>query len=46
MFDSFVPDFFKSSGDVTKYYVCGVFVSLFAGYGFLEDSEGSVRPST
>ena len=46
MFESFVSDFVKSFGDVTKDYVCGVFVLLSVGYGFVEDSEDSMRFST
>ena len=45
MFESFVSDFHKSSGDVTKDYVCGACVLLGVGYGFMEDGEGSVCPS-
>ena len=33
-------------GDVTKDYVCGMCVLLNVGYSFMEDGEGSVRPST
>ena len=44
--ESFVPGFVNSFGGVTKDYVCGVFVLLCVGYGFMEDGEGSVRPST
>ena len=35
VFESFVQDFFKSFGDVTKDYVCGVFVLSLVGYGFM-----------
>ena len=46
VFESFVPDFVKSFGDVRKDYVVGVFVLLGVGYGFMKDGEGRVRPST
>ena len=46
VFESFVPYFVKSLGDVTKDYVCVVFVLLGVGYGFMEEGEGGVRPST
>ena len=46
VFESFVPNFVKSLGNVTKDYVCEVRVLLGVGYGFMEDDEGSVRPST
>ena len=46
VFESFVPYFIKSFGDVTKDYVCVVFVLLCVGYGFMEEGEGGVRPST
>ena len=46
VFESFVLDFVKSFGDVMKDYVFGVFVLLSLGCYFMEESEGSVRPST
>ena len=46
MVESFVPKFVKSFGDVTKDYVCGVFVLLSTGYGFIENGKGRARPST
>ena len=45
-FEFFVSNFVKSLGDVTKDYVCGVFVFLGVGYGFIGDGDGSVHPST
>ena len=45
VFESFAPDFVKSFGNVTKDYVCFVYVLLDVGYGLIEDDEGSVRPS-
>ena len=42
--ESFVADCVKSIGNVTKSYVCSVFVLLSVGYGFMEDDEGTVRP--
>ena len=43
-----MPDFVKSFGDVTKDYVCGVYVLILlgVGYGFMEEDEASVLPST
>ena len=41
-----MPDFVKSFGDVTKDYVCGVYVLLGVGYDSMENGEGSVHPST
>ena len=38
VFESFVPDFFKSFGDGTK--------ALGVGNGFMVDGQGSVCPST
>ena len=46
VFESFVPGFVESLGDVTKDYICGVCVLFGVGYGFMEDGESSVRPST
>ena len=43
LLESFVPDFVQRFGDVTKEYVCSVFVLLGV---FNEESVGSVRPST
>ena len=46
VFESFVPNFVESFGDVTKDYVCVVFILLGVGYGFVEDGEGGMRSST
>ena len=46
VFEFFVPEFVKSFGDGTKDYVCRVCALLGVGYGFMEDGERSVRPST
>ena len=46
VFESYVPNIVKSFEDVTKDYVCAVFILLSVGYGFMGDDEGSVRPST
>ena len=45
MIESIVPDFVKSFGNVSKDYVSGVIFVVGIGYGFVEESEGSVGPT-
>ena len=39
VFESFLPDFVRNFGDVTKDYVCSVFVLLSVGYGFINKTR-------